>query len=93
VTVSATRHHSPALPGTRPRRPRRRPHPAGLRGVRLLGRTIAVIVILVWSLFPLYWALNTSLTTLNGAESRPAHLVPSPFNISSYQQLFGVTGS
>jgi len=52
-----------------------------------------VIVILVWSLFPLYWALNTSLTTLSGAESRPAHLVPAPVNISNYQQLFGVTGS
>ena len=37
---------------------------------RLLGRAVSVIVILVWSLFPLYWALNTSLTTLNGAESR-----------------------
>ena len=52
-----------------------------------------MIVILVWSLFPLYWALNTSLTTLSGAESRPAHLVPSPVNVSNYQQLFGVTGS
>ena len=93
MTVSATRHHPAAPAGARTRRPRSRLHPAGLRGVRLLGRTIAVIVILVWSLFPLYWALNTSLTTLNGAESRPAHLVPSPFNISSYQQLFGVTGS
>ncbi len=93
MTVSVTRHHSPAPPGARPRSASWRPHRAGARGVRLLGRTVSVIVILVWSLFPLYWALNTSLTTLNGAESRPAHLVPSPFNISSYQQLFGVTGS
>ena len=93
MTASATRQPSRAVAGAPPWRPRWRPHPAARRGVRLLGRTIAVVVILLWSLFPLYWALNTSLTTQASAESRPAHLVPSPFNISSYQQLFGVTGS
>lgn len=93
MTVSVTRHRSPAAPGARPRPARRRLRPAGRRSIRLLGRALSVLVILLWSLFPLYWALNTSLTTLSGAESRPAHLVPSPVSIASYQQLFGVTGS
>ncbi len=93
MTVSVTRQHSPAAPGARPRPARRRLRPAGRRSIRLLGRTLSVLVILLWSLFPLYWALNTSLTTLSGAESRPAHLVPAPFSIASYQQLLGVTGS
>jgi multiple sugar transport system permease protein len=89
VTASAIRPPSRAAAGA----PRWRPRPASRSGVRLVGRTISVVVILLWSLFPLYWALNTSLTTQASAESRPAHLVPSPFNIASYQQLFGVTGS
>ncbi len=37
---------------------------------------ITIAVILLWSLFPIYWALNTSLTTLSGADSTPAHYVP-----------------
>ena len=93
MTASVTSQPSRALAGRRPELPRRRLSRTGRRGIRIFGRTISVIVILVWSLFPLYWALNTSLTTLSGAESRPAHLVPSPVNVSNYQQLFGVTGS
>jgi len=93
VTASVTSQPSRALAGRRPELPRRHLSRTGRRGIRIFGRTISVIVILVWSLFPLYWALNTSLTTLSGAESRPAHLVPAPVNISNYQQLFGVTGS
>jgi len=93
VTVSATRQPFRAVTGQRPDPPRRRLSRAGRGGIRLFGRTISLVAILVWSLFPLYWALNTSLTTLSGAESRPAHLVPSPVNIANYQQLFGVSGS
>jgi multiple sugar transport system permease protein len=63
------------------------------RPVRLLGRIVTIAVILLWSLFPIYWALNTSLTTLNGADSTPSHYVPSPLSGSSYQQIFGITGS
>ena len=63
------------------------------RPAALLGRIAAIAVILLWSLFPIYWALNTSLTTLNGADSTPSHYVPSPLTGSSYQQVFGITGS
>lgn len=93
MTVSVTSQPSHASTGQRPSLPRRGVSRAGRRGVRLFGRTISLVVILVWSLFPLYWALNTSLTTLSSAESRPAHLLPSPVNIGNYQQLFGVSGS
>jgi multiple sugar transport system permease protein len=58
-----------------------------------LGRFVAILVILVWSLFPLYWAANTSLTTLSAASSTPVHYFPSPLDTSSYQQLFGISES
>jgi multiple sugar transport system permease protein len=54
---------------------------------------IAILVIMIWSLFPLYWAANTSLTTQNAATSRPAHLFPRPLDTSAYQQLFGISAS
>lgn len=60
---------------------------------RRLGRVLSIVVILLWSIFPLYWAANTSLTTLSSATSRPAHYVPDPFDTSTYQQLFGITES
>jgi multiple sugar transport system permease protein len=66
---------------------------AASRYLRSPGRALAIIVILGWSLFPLYWALNTSATTLSAAESRPVHLVPAPLEIGNYQQLFGISGS
>jgi multiple sugar transport system permease protein len=60
------------------------------RPARLLGRTVAIGVILLWSLFPLYWALNTSLSTLSGADSTPAHYFPSPLTGASYRAVFGI---
>jgi multiple sugar transport system permease protein len=63
------------------------------RLVRSLGRLLAILVILLWSLFPLYWAANTSLTTLSAATARPVNYFPSPFVTSSYQQLFGISAS
>ena len=63
------------------------------RPARLLGRTVAILVILLWSLFPLYWALNTSLSTLSGADSTPAHYFPSPLVGASYRAVFGIGSS
>jgi multiple sugar transport system permease protein len=60
---------------------------------RLAGKTVAIVVILLWSLFPLYWALNTSLSTLSGADSTPAHYVPSPLTGASYQAVLGIGSS
>jgi multiple sugar transport system permease protein len=61
--------------------------------VRVFGRVVTIGVILLWSLFPIYWAFNTSLTTLSGADSTPAHYVPSPLVASSYRAVFGIGGA
>ena len=63
------------------------------RPARLAGRVVAIVVILLWSLFPIYWALNTSLTTLSAAESAPSRYFPSPLVGSSYRTVFGGSGS
>ncbi|HTT00116.1 MAG TPA: carbohydrate ABC transporter permease [Streptosporangiaceae bacterium] len=63
------------------------------KSARLLGHTVAIVVILLWSLFPIYWALNTSLSTLSGADSTPAHYFPSPLVSASYRAVFGIGGA
>ena len=63
------------------------------RPARALGRIAALAVILLWSLFPIYWALNTSLTTQSGANSAPAHYYPSPLVSASYRAVFGIGGA
>jgi ABC-type glycerol-3-phosphate transport system permease component len=63
------------------------------RPARAAGRAVAIAVIILWSLFPIYWALNTSLSTLSGADSAPAHYVPSPLVATSYRQVLGIGGA
>ena len=63
------------------------------RPARALGRVAAIVVILLWSLFPVYWALNTSLTTLSGADATPAHYFPAPLVSASYRAVFGIGGA
>jgi multiple sugar transport system permease protein len=63
------------------------------RPARAAGRIVAIVVILLWSLFPLYWALNTSLSTLSGSDSTPAHYFPSPLVSTSYRQVLGIGGA
>jgi multiple sugar transport system permease protein len=60
-----------------------------LRGV---GRAVLIALILLWSAFPIYWAINTSFTTLSGAQSVPAHFVPSPFTAQNYGTLLSASG-
>lgn len=55
-----------------------------------VARWIVCAFICVWSLFPIYWALNTSLTTPFAAESVPAHFAPSPLVFNNYQRIFGL---
>jgi multiple sugar transport system permease protein len=61
--------------------------------VRVFGRVVTIAVILLWSLFPIYWAVNTSLSTLSGADSTPAHYFPSPLVATSYRAVFGIGGA
>jgi multiple sugar transport system permease protein len=63
------------------------------RTARAAGRVVTIAVILLWSLFPIYWALNTSLSTLSGADSAPAHYFPSPLVGSAYQAVLGIGGT
>jgi len=50
---------------------------------------LGVLFICLWSLFPVYWALNSSLTTQVGAQSVPAHFFPNPLDVGNYQRIFG----
>jgi multiple sugar transport system permease protein len=60
---------------------------SGRNGTRHLGRALLVVLILIWSVFPIYWALNTSFTSINGAETVPSHFLPSPFTLHNYGTL------
>ncbi len=50
-------------------------------------RLLFGLVVLCWSLVPIYWALNVSLTTPGGLESATANFVPRPFTLSNYTQM------
>ena len=63
------------------------------RPLRLLGRVVMLVIILLWSLFPIYWALNVSFSTLSGADSSPAHYFPSPLVGTSYRSVLGIGGA
>jgi len=58
-----------------------------------IGNKPAIALVILWSLFPLYWAAKTSLTTLASAEGRPPKYIPAPFTISNYKALFGIQSS
>jgi multiple sugar transport system permease protein len=50
-----------------------------------------MLLVLGWSAFPIYWALNTSLMTNNEAQAHPAHFYPSPLTLASYRALFSAS--
>jgi multiple sugar transport system permease protein len=54
------------------------------------ARWILVALVVLWSLFPVYWALNTGLMSNLSAMSTPSHWFPSPLNLSNYRQLLGI---
>jgi multiple sugar transport system permease protein len=45
------------------------------------------LLVLAWSLGPIYWALNVSFTTPVGLESVTASFFPHPFTASQYTQM------
>jgi multiple sugar transport system permease protein len=59
------------------------------RRLRGTGRAFALTLVVVWSLFPVYWALKTSLSTNAAAQSNPAQLIVTHPIFASYQALFG----
>lgn len=47
-------------------------------------------MIVFWSVFPVYWALNTSLMNSDAASDVPAHYVPYPITLTNYSHLLGI---
>jgi multiple sugar transport system permease protein len=56
-----------------------------------LGQKAVIAFVCVWSLFPIYWALNTSLMSNANAQSRPAQFLPLPVYLSNYRSLFSAS--
>lgn len=61
----------------------------GMSGRVLRGT--GLLLLLVWSLFPIYWTVNTSLMTQAVAQSVPAHVVPSPLTWENYREVLGLS--
>ena len=62
--------------------------PRRLPWVRILG----ILFIVLWSLVPLYWALNTSLQTDAQISAKPAHYLPPTPTLSNYHKLLAGAG-
>jgi multiple sugar transport system permease protein len=64
----------------------------GRGGRRRYGwlRGVGIGALLLWSLFPVYWALNTSLQTNAQAQGSPPTWFPTHFVFSNYEAIFGV---
>jgi multiple sugar transport system permease protein len=56
-----------------------------------LGQKAIIAFVCVWSLFPIYWALNTSLMSNANAQSRPAQFFPFPVYLANYKSLFSAS--
>ena len=55
------------------------------------GRRLIIAVTVLWSVFPVYWALNTSLMNSDAASSVPAQYVPYPSTFTNYAHILGIT--
>ncbi|WP_102957716.1 carbohydrate ABC transporter permease [Mangrovicella endophytica] len=53
------------------------------------GKALAVVLLLVWSLGPIYWALATSFTTPADLVSKVPHFFPPEVTTEHYARLFG----
>ena len=54
---------------------------------RRWGRWVGIALILIWSLFPLYWAVNLSLQTDAQNGAKPAHYLPPTPTLHNYTRL------
>ena len=52
-----------------------------------LTRRIGIAFVLLWSLIPLYWALNISLQTDTQASSKPSNYLPPTASLQNYVSL------
>lgn len=63
------------------------------RWPRRIGRLIVLAIVVLWSLFPLYWGLSTSLMSTGTADSLPIRYYPHPLYLANYGQLLGLQHS
>jgi multiple sugar transport system permease protein len=59
------------------------------RRIGVWARRAAIGLMIAWSLFPVYWALNTSLMTNAEAQSTPTHFLVTRPIFTNYQAIFG----
>jgi multiple sugar transport system permease protein len=59
---------------------------------RFPGRVAGIAFILLWTLLPLYWVVNTSLQTDAQVTAKPSHYIPPTPTISNYLTLFSGSG-
>lgn len=67
-----------------------------MRAARLPGRIgigLAVALLLLWSLGPVYWAVATSLTAPTDLVAQPPHFLPPRITWEHYAKLLGATSS
>lgn len=55
-------------------------------------RQIGVLLILLWSLVPIYWAINVSLQTESDARAQPSHYFPPHPTLGNYHSLLAGAG-
>lgn len=48
------------------------------------------VLVLLWSLFPLYWGLFVSFTTRSGIQKTSFRPYPSPFTVGNYEKLLSM---
>jgi len=61
-----------------------------MRLIARYGRAAAIALIVLWSAFPIYWTLNTSLMTNEQAQATPARYLPLPPTLANYARIFGL---
>jgi multiple sugar transport system permease protein len=59
---------------------------------RFRARWLGVTFILLWSLVPIYWTINTSLQTEAQANVKPANYLPPTPTLKNYHALLGASG-
>ncbi|MGW5364803.1 carbohydrate ABC transporter permease [Actinopolymorpha pittospori] len=53
------------------------------------ARLIGVVLILLWSLVPIYWVINISLQSESEARSKPSHYLPPHPSLHNFATLLG----
>ncbi|WP_345801736.1 carbohydrate ABC transporter permease [Microbacterium sp. AZCO] len=60
--------------------------------VSRISLNIAAVIVIVCSLFPVYWMVNTSLLPASSVRSTPPHWWPDQFTLKNYQEALGDQG-